>query len=113
MVFQLICPDQTKSLTITRNFEISSALFIIRVKIICAHVICQTTPVEVCNPNTCCVRSNFFFWWSDDLIICSKTRVGSSNTNITWIVQLTDLHLSKHPQAKERTEQLQQLGKSK
>ena len=71
MVFQLICPDQTKSLTITRNFEISSALFINRVKIICAHVICQTTPVEVCNPNTCCVRSNFFFLvvgWSHYLL---------------------------------------------
>ena len=45
----------------------------------------------------------------------TQTRVGSSNTNITWIVHLTDLHLSKHHnrQAHERTEQLQQLGKSK
>ena len=40
-----------------------------------------------------------------------QTRVGSSPSNITWLVHVTDLHLSKF-HAPDRTEELHQLGKS-
>ena len=71
----------------------------------------QTPAEDVCFIKTPVGAPNFFTGWAD-LIILVQTRVGTSSSNITWLVHLTDLHLSKF-YAPERTDQLQQLGKSR
>ena len=43
--------------------------------------------------------------------LLSLVKVGSSEGNISWFVQITDLHISKY-YAADRTAQLRQLGKS-